>query len=50
MSECDFMRDGMPLLLTESLDPVRRELTHRLRQRLERCVPAEEGDPPAVLA
>ena len=34
MSECDFMREGMPLLLTESLDPVRREQTH---QHIERC-------------
>lgn len=34
MSECDFMREGMPLLLTESLDPARRELTH---QHIERC-------------
>ena len=34
MSECDVMREGMPLLLTESLDPVRRELTH---SNIERC-------------
>jgi hypothetical protein len=34
MSECDFMRENMPLLLTESLDPGRRELTH---QHIERC-------------
>lgn len=34
MSECDFMRESMPLLLTESLDPVRRELTH---QHIESC-------------
>src|SRR5437660_11473937 len=34
MSECDFMRENMPLLLTESLDPARRELTH---QHIERC-------------
>ncbi len=34
MSECDVMRGSMPLLLTESLDPVRRELTH---QHIERC-------------
>ncbi len=34
MSECDVMRESMPLLLTESLDPVRRELTH---QHIERC-------------
>lgn len=34
MSECDFMRESMPLLLTESLDPVRREDTH---QHIEHC-------------
>lgn len=34
MSECDFMRESMPLLLTESLDPVRREDTH---QHIENC-------------
>ncbi len=34
MSECDLMRESMPLLLTESLGPVRRELTH---QHIERC-------------
>jgi HEAT repeats len=34
MSECDFMRESMPLLLTESLDPARRELTH---QHIESC-------------
>src|SRR5258706_14296662 len=34
MSECDFMRESMPLLLTESLDPVRREHTH---QHIEQC-------------
>jgi HEAT repeat protein len=34
MSECDVMRESMPMLLTESLDPVRRELTH---QHIERC-------------
>ena len=34
MSECDFIREGMPLLLTESLEPVRREQTH---QHIERC-------------
>ena len=34
MSECDFMRESMPLLLTESLDPVRREHTH---QHIENC-------------
>ena len=34
MSECDFMRESMPFLLTESLDPVRREHTH---QHIENC-------------
>ena len=34
MSECDFMKETMPLLLTESLDPVRREHTH---QHIEHC-------------
>ena len=34
MSECDAMRESMPLLLTESLDPARRELTH---QHIEMC-------------
>src|SRR5258708_22621623 len=34
MSNCDAVRDGMPLLLTESLDPAQRELTH---QHIEQC-------------
>lgn len=34
MSECDVMRESLPMLLTESLDPVRRELTH---QHIESC-------------
>lgn len=34
MSECGALREHMPLLLTESLDPVRRELTH---QHIESC-------------
>ena len=34
MSECDVMKETMPLLLTESLDPVRREQAH---QHIERC-------------
>jgi hypothetical protein len=34
MSECGAMRESMPLLLTESLDPVRRENAH---QHIERC-------------
>ena len=39
MSECDFMRESMPLLLTESLDPVRREDTH---QHIENCTLCSE--------
>ena len=38
MSDCDVMRESMPLLLTESLDPARRELTH---QHIERCARAD---------
>jgi hypothetical protein len=34
MSECHALRENMPLLLTESLDPARRELTH---QHIETC-------------
>ena len=34
MSECSALRESMPLLLTESLDPVRREMTH---QHIESC-------------
>jgi hypothetical protein len=34
MSDCDLMRESMPLLLTESLDPAQREITH---QHIERC-------------
>ncbi|MEA2463902.1 MAG: hypothetical protein QOJ98_1649 [Acidobacteriota bacterium] len=34
MSECNAMKESMPLLLTESLDPVRRELSH---QHIESC-------------
>src|SRR5437762_2693070 len=34
MSDCDLMRESMPRLLTESLDPARREVTH---QHIERC-------------
>jgi hypothetical protein len=34
MPDCDAMRENMPLLLTESLDPVQRELTH---QHIETC-------------
>jgi len=34
MSDCSAMRENMPLLLIESLDPVQRELTH---QHIETC-------------
>src|SRR5688572_731816 len=34
MSECSAVTESMPLLLTESLDPARRELTH---QHIEGC-------------
>ena len=34
MSDCDVMRESMPLLLTESLDPAQRERTH---QHIETC-------------
>jgi hypothetical protein len=34
MAECSAMRENMPLLLTESLDPARRELSH---QHIETC-------------
>lgn len=34
MSECSAVREGMPLLLSESLDATRRELTH---QHIESC-------------
>src|SRR5688500_12124892 len=34
MSDCGALRESMPLLLTESLDPVRREMTH---QHIENC-------------
>jgi len=40
MSECDFMRENMPLLLTESLDQERRELTH---QHIERCAACSDA-------
>jgi hypothetical protein len=40
MSECDFMRENMPLLLSESLDPGRRELTH---QHIERCAACSDA-------
>lgn len=34
MSDCGALRESLPLLLTESLDPARRELTH---QHIESC-------------
>ena len=34
MSDCGALRESLPLLLTESLDPVRRETTH---QHIESC-------------
>lgn len=37
MSECDVMRESMPLLLTESLDSARRELTHQHIEGCEAC-------------
>jgi hypothetical protein len=37
MSDCDLMRESMPLLLTESLDPARRELAHQHIERCEAC-------------
>src|SRR5579872_6368589 len=37
MSECDFMKENMPLLLTESLDPVRREQAHSHFERCPSC-------------
>lgn len=39
MSECRAVTESMPLLLTESLDPVRRELTH---QHIEGCALCSE--------
>src|SRR5687767_5587909 len=39
MPECSALRESMPLLLTESLDPVQRELTH---QHIERCAECSE--------
>jgi hypothetical protein len=35
MSDCELTRQNMPLLLTESLDPVRRETAH---QHIEHCL------------
>src|SRR2546429_1940378 len=39
MSDCTLMRESMPLLLTESLDPVRRETAH---QHIEQCAACGE--------
>jgi len=39
MSDCTLMREQMPLLLTESLDPARRETTH---QHIEQCAACAE--------
>ena len=39
MGECSSLRESMPLLLTESLDPARRELTH---QHIEQCAECSE--------
>ncbi len=38
MSDCDSMRENMPFLLTESLDPARRELTHKHIETCALCV------------
>lgn len=37
MSECSALRENLPLLLTESLDPARRELTHQHIESCEAC-------------
>jgi HEAT repeats len=37
MSECQALRETLPLLLTESLDPARRELTHQHIETCEAC-------------
>lgn len=37
MSECGALRERMPLLLTESLDPVRREQTHEHIEGCDAC-------------
>lgn len=37
MSECSALKESMPLLLTESLDPVRRELTHQHIEGCDQC-------------
>jgi len=39
MVDCNALRENMPLLLTESLDPARRELTH---QHIESCAECSE--------
>src|SRR4051794_11815730 len=38
MPDCHSMRENMPLLLTESLDPVERELTHQHIETCSMCV------------
>ncbi|HEX7707378.1 MAG TPA: HEAT repeat domain-containing protein [Thermoanaerobaculia bacterium] len=40
MSECSAMKESMPLLLTESLDPARREQSH---QHIEACAACSEA-------
>jgi hypothetical protein len=39
MAECSALRERMPLLITESLDPAQRELTH---QHIESCAECSE--------
>src|SRR2546423_13380882 len=39
MSDCTLMRESMPMLLTESLDPARRETAH---QHIEQCAACGE--------
>ena len=39
MSDCTLMRESMPMLLTESLDPARRETAH---QHIEHCAACGE--------
>ena len=41
MSECSAVSESMPLLLTESLDAARRELTHQHIESCDRCCVAE---------
>jgi hypothetical protein len=37
MAECSALRESLPLLLTESLEPVQRELTHQHIENCEDC-------------